>query len=124
MNGHHGGPVPDADADGFGHGVGDVVKLEVQENVFPQSLDVFEKLWPFRCEELQADLKDPGVLELADESKGVFLVFDVEGDNDAFAVIDGMGHVNASGKKFGKEYGETSLFPIHGAAFLSWRLKK
>ncbi len=95
MNGHHIGPVTDADADRFGHSVGDVVKLEVQEDVFSQSLNLFEKLRAFGCEEFQTDLKDPGVLELADEGKGMLLVFDIEGDYDPFAVIDGRSHRNA-----------------------------
>ena len=91
VDGHHLDAVLEGRPDRPGHGVGDVVELEVEEDILAQGLELAEERRPLGREELQPDLERPGVLEPADEGDALLLRLHVEGDDDAVGVRWGHG---------------------------------
>src|SRR5271154_3999204 len=43
--------------DGAGHGIGNIVKFEIEEDFEAQAREFFDRSRAFRCEELQSDLE-------------------------------------------------------------------
>jgi hypothetical protein len=91
VDGHHLDAVLEGRPDRSGHGVGDVVELEVEEDILAQGLELAEERRALGREELQPDLERPGVLEPADEGDALLLGLHVEGDDDAVGVRWGHG---------------------------------
>jgi hypothetical protein len=84
--------VPNADPDGFGHGIGDIMELEVKKNLLAQSPDLLEERGPLGGEEFQPDLEDTGFGQLSDEIQSLFLIFDIEGDDNPSAGSEVWAH--------------------------------
>jgi hypothetical protein len=70
----------------LGHGVGNIVKLEVEKNFAPKFLDQTDGLWAGVRKELLADLEHAHLAgEHADERLGLIESVDVESDDQTLA---------------------------------------
>lgn len=68
----------------FLHRIGNVVQLEVEENLVPPALDLTHDFRPFGIEQLHADLEERFAClapEQVEEFEGIFRRLEVAGDN-------------------------------------------
>ena len=86
MEVHHVHVQAGENAHGAPHGVGDVVELQIQEDLVAPGLDVPDHLGAFSVEELHADLHK-GLLpggELVQEGEGLLTGGEIQGDDNVF----------------------------------------